>query len=410
MKSKRAVLSVVLGGLLVVCALPGCVPFLEFIGLGQPGEGGSEYPHDLSQVFSRGECEGHAEVRFTAAPADPDDLSHIYPLGLMTGSHVTPVDHQYYYWASLDAPVERYTVHSPADGVIVEVGYQPPDYRVIIEHSCDVYTIWIHLEQVAGPIAQLNGTISSSRPHYERIPVSAGELIAYDGGTNGFDFSVHDGRVILPGYVRPESYVTEPWKVHTVDPYDVFDEPVRARLLTKNVRQVEPLGGKIDHDVPGRLIGNWFVEGTNGYAGIIQSSGPVASDQEVGYWSTHLAIAPDPIDPSAIIVSMPSFGDHRAQVAIGDLDPHPADVSVETGLVKYELVGWAYVRRSTGEHWSSITRPAYDDIIVEVYPQHVDGTVLCQLLDDHRLKFEAFPGMRAYEVGGFTSEARIYER
>ncbi len=41
---------------------------------------------------------------------------------------------------------------------------------------------------------------------------------------------------------------------------------------------------------------------------------------------------------------------------------------------------------------------------------HVDGTVLFQLLEDHRLKFEAFPGLRAHEVDGFTSEATIYER
>ena len=400
MRSKRAMLAVVLGGLLAVCWLPGCVPFLELIGVGQP-EGSSEYPHNLSQVFSRGQCEGHGEVRFTAAPADPDDLSHIYPLGLMTGSHVTPVDHQYYYWTSLDVPVEHYTIHSPADGVIVEIGYQPPDYRIIIEHSCDVYTIWIHLEHLAGPIGHLHGMISSSRPHYGRIPVSVGEIIAYDGGTAGFDFSVHDGRVVLPGFVRPETYEVEPWKIHTVDPYDVFVEPVRSRLLTRNVRQVEPLGGKIDHDIPGRLIGNWFVEGTNGYAGV---AGPD------GYWSTHLAIAPDAIDPRAIIVSMPSFGGHREQVAIGDLDPHPADVSVATGLVKYELVGWAYVRESTGEHWGSTSWTASDDIIVEIYPQHVDGTVLFQLLEDHRLKFEAFPGLRAHQVDGFTSEARIYER
>jgi len=407
MRSKRCVLLALLGGLLAVACLPGCVPFLEWIGLGQPGAG--EAP-DLSWFFSRGECVERDPVRFTAVPADPDDLSHIYPLGLMTGSHVTPVDHQYYYWASLDVPVERHTVHSPADGVVVEVGYQPPDYRVIIEHSCDVYTIWIHLEQLAGPLARLDGAISSSRPHYERIPVSAGELIAYDGATNGFDFSVHDARVVLPGFVRPETYAAEPWKVHTVDPYDYFDEPARSRLLAKNVRQVEPLGGKIDHDVPGRLIGSWFVEGTNGYAGIVQQSGPVAPGQQIGYWSTHLAIAPDAIDPSAIIVSMPSFGDHRAQVAIGTLTPHPADVSVATGLVKYELVGWAYVRESTGEHWGATSWTAYDDIIVEVYPQHVDGTVLFQLLDDHRLKLEAFPGLRADEVSGFTDDATIYER
>jgi hypothetical protein len=212
MRSKRAMSLVVLGGLLAVCSLPGCVPFLELIGLGQAG-GGSDYPDNLSQFFSRGECIERPDVRFTAAPADPNDLSHIYPLGLMTGSHVTPVDHQYYYWASLDVPVERYTVHSPANGVVVEVGYQPPDYRVIIEHSCNVYTIWILLERLAGPLAHLDGAIPSSRPHYERIPVSAGEIIAYDGGTAGFDFSVHDARVLLPGFVRPESYALEPWKV-----------------------------------------------------------------------------------------------------------------------------------------------------------------------------------------------------
>ena len=89
----------------------------------------------------------------------------------------------------------------------------------------------------------LDGTISSSRPHYERIPVTGGEIIAYDGGTAGFDFSVHDARVILPGFVRPETYEVEPWKIHTIDPYDVFVEPVRSQLLAKNVRQVEPLGG-----------------------------------------------------------------------------------------------------------------------------------------------------------------------
>ena len=359
---------------------------------------------DLSMHLSRGACVEREEVRFTAAPADPADLSHIFPYGLMTGSHVTPTDHQYYYWETTDASVERYAVRSPADGVVVEVDFQNGDYRVIIEHSCDVYTIWILLQKLAGPLAHLDGAMAD-RPHnFDRIPVQAGEVIAYDGGTAGFDFSVHDGRVLLSGYVRPESYTSEPWKVHTVDPYDYFEAPVRSELLTKNVRRVEPLGGKIDHDMDGRLIGNWFVEGTNGYAG------PTNPHLGVGYWTTHLAIAPDPVDPRTVIVSMPSFGGHREQVAIGSLDPHPAEVSVESGLVEYELVGWAYVRESTGEHWSGITRPYYDDIVVETYPFHVDGVILCQLLDDRRLKFEAFPGATADEIDGFTEDAVIYER
>lgn len=356
---------------------------------------------DLSTYLSRGECAPRDKVRFTAAPADPDDLSHIFPYGLMTGSHVTPTDHQYYFWATMDASVERYPVRSPGDGVVVEVDYQGGDYRVIIEHSCDVYTIWILLQQLAGPLAHLDGAMSD-RPHtFDRIPVKAGEVIAYDGGTPGFDFSVHDGRVVLSGYVCPESYASEPWKVHTADPYNYFDEPIRSELLAKNVRRAAPLGGKIDHDADGRLIGNWFVEGTNGYAG---------AGQPGGYWQGHLAIAPDPVDPRTIIVSMPDFGDRREQVAIACLDPHPADVSVETGLVEYELVGWAYVREATGEHWAGITRPFYDDIVVEVYPQHVDGVILCELVADRRLKFEAFPGATAADVDGFTENAVIYER
>ena len=53
---------------------------------------------------------------------------------------------------------------------------------------------------------------------------------------------------------------------------------------------------------------------------------------------------------------------------------------------------------------------AVPDIVVHVYPQHVEGTVLLQLLDNSRLKAEAFPGLRADQVNDFTTAAKIYER
>ena len=402
-RKKFALLAALMGAAL----LSGC--FAGAFGFWEPPEDPWNL-EPLSQYFTRGQCQGSGDVRFTAAPADPADLSHIFPLGLMTGAHVTPVDHQYYYWAGLDVPLDTYSVHSPADGVVVQVDFMRDDYRLVIEHSCDVFTIWIHLEELAGPLAHLNGTLSSNRSVFERIPVSVGELIAYDGGTAGFDFSVHDDRIILSGFFDPTSYIVEPWKVHTVDPYDYFDEPVRSRLLTKNVRQVEPLGGKIDHDTPGTLMGNWFVENTNGYAGNSDITGTVAPDQQVGYWSTHLAVAPDPIDPSAVFVSLGSYDGRTAQYAIGDPNPHPRMVSVESGLVKYELVGSQYIIQSTDEPWFGITRTAAPDIFVRVYPQHVEGTVLFQLLDDNRLKAEVFPGLTVDQVNGFTEKAKIYER
>jgi hypothetical protein len=393
----------VLGSVLMMGCFAGTLGFLD-----QPQNSWGLLP--LSQIFTRGQCQGSGEVRFTAAPADPANLSHIFPLGLMTGAHVTPVDHQYYYWLDMNVRGE-YTVHSPADGVVVEVSYMADDYRVVIEHSCDVFTIWIHLEELAGPLEHLNGMVLSSRPNFERVPVSAGEIISYDGGTAGFDFSVHDNRVILPGFVDPTSYVAEPWKVHTVDPYEYFDEPIRSQLLTKNVRQVEPLGGKLDYDIPGSLMGNWFVENTNGYAGNSTITGTVvAPDQQVGYWSTHLAIAPDPIDPRVLFISLGSYDGRTAQYAIGNLSPHPAAVTADTGLVKYELVGSQHVIASTGEPWHGINRRAYPDVVVDVYPNHVEGTVLLQLLDDERLKIEAFPGLRSEQVVAFTAEAKVYRR
>ena len=83
------------------------------------------------------------------------------------------------------------------------------------------------------------------------IPIEAGQLIGTAGG--GFDFSVHDTKEYL-SFVVPEHYFEESFKMYTVDPYDYFAEPVRSQLLEKNVRKVEPFGGKIDYDIDGRLV------------------------------------------------------------------------------------------------------------------------------------------------------------
>ncbi len=366
-------------------------------------------PTDLSRLFSGGQCEGVGPVRLDAAPANPDQLAHIFHLGLMSGSHVTPVDHQYYYWNDLNVALERYPIYSPGDGYVVNIQFLENDYIVFIEHSCAVYTEFIHLEKLVGPLAEFEGQVSWGKPLYIRVLVRAGEIIAYDGGTNGFDFSVFDADVTLPGFINPASYQAEPWKIHTVDPYDYFDEPVRGQLLAKNVRQVEPLGGKIDHDIPGRLIGNWFVEGTNGYAGISNPSQPIKPDQQLGYWNTHLAIAPDPIDPSAVIISLGLFEGQTAQLAVVDPYPLPEDVTVETGLVKYILADWMYVHSTNGEQWFGVTRQAASDIAVQLGMQ-IRGTVLFQLLDDDHLMMETFPGIDQVEGLEFSEAAIIYER
>ncbi|MEE9513082.1 MAG: hypothetical protein V3V46_03305, partial [Anaerolineales bacterium] len=272
-----------------------------------------------------------------------------------------------------------------------------------------LYSIFIHLEQLAGPLADLDGKVPNGTTQYMRIPIKAGDLIAYDGGTFGFDFSLHDEQITLPGFLVPESYRIEPWKVHTVDPYDYFEEPIRNALLTKNLRQVEPLGGKIDHDIQGRMVGNWFVVGTNGYAGSSEVGGLVKPDQQIGYWNTHLSIAFDPIDPNGVIVSIGLYDGRSAQFLVKDADPRPEETAVETGLVKYELIDWNYMHSSSGEPWGGLAREMATDIIVAP-GVGVQGVVLLQMVADENLKMEAFPGMLAADVDGFTQAARLYER
>ena len=78
-------------------------------------------------------------------PVDLDLIEYVTPLGLMTGSHVTPVDHQYY--QNFKEPDLDIAVYSPAGGTITDIQHMQEtfsdgpgevidDYRLVIEHTC----------------------------------------------------------------------------------------------------------------------------------------------------------------------------------------------------------------------------------------------------------------------------------
>ncbi len=217
-------------------------------------------------------------------------------------------------------------------------------------------------------------------------------------GGQTLDVGVVDRRVTLRGFVFPEHYVREPWKVHTVDLFASFEEPLRSRLLAKNPRTAPPRGGKIDYDVDGRLVGNWFLRGTNWYAG--------TCDGGCDYWTGHLAFAYDHLDPTQVRVSLGDFGGQPAQFGVAGNSPDPRDVGVETGPATYELVQWQYYRAdgSIWDRWSFTSGPTARN------ESQVLGTVIVQLVAPRTLKVEAFPGKTAAEVSGFTGAARLYER
>lgn len=327
-------------------------------------------------------------VSFEYPPVNLEKINVMLPIGRMSGSHVTPTDHHYF------RGPENIEVYAPADGVVTLLAHMPnaprdTDYRMVIQHNCDVSSIYIHIDQLSEKLAEKAPELHKHT--YPNVDVEGGEVIGYFRGS--IDYNVVDENVMLQ-FISPELYEGEPWKIHVPNTFDYFNEPVRAQLIEKNVRKAQPLHGKIDYDTPGKLAGNWFIEGSGGY-----------SNDLGDYWNTHLTIAYDYIDPERVVLSIPQFDDEESkQFAVKGNAPDPADIGVSE-LIKYELVSYDYFT-DNGEHWD---RESPEKVHTEPSDE-VMGVVLAEMLENNKLKFEAFPGKTASEVSSFTSEAVVYER
>ncbi|MQF70223.1 hypothetical protein FIM12_07840 [SAR202 cluster bacterium AD-804-J14_MRT_500m] len=359
--------------------------------------------------FSCNELDGN-QLTTTFFPTDL--ITAIEPMGRTSpfNSHVTPTDHLYVH---REYSAGNEYVLAPGDGYIVQVdraredsplsitddqgkfrGEQAkplvPDYRVVMMHSCALFTIFIHLGELAPAVEEASGPVLRGKTWmagYDREPLllKAGDPIARYGSQN-LDWSVHDANTVLEGFVAPDRYEDERFKIHTVDPFQFYREPARAALLDKMLRQAEPRAGKIDYDIEGRIIGNWFLEGTND---------PLDAQ-------TQLSIVYGYIDPTQLRISIgadmgiddslcgPCFGSY----GVRGNEPDPANIGVGAGLVKYELM-------SRDEERAWVSERVGDTSL---------GAFLVQHLGDRRIRVEVIPGKSLEEVSGFSDKARTYRR
>lgn len=355
--------------------------------------------YQLTEGWSRGLASGRGAVPLTVAPMRPVDVGQFQPNGLVAGAHVTPVDHCYFYPADPGRPRGAYDVFAPAAGRITMIQHRTSlagstetqrdydDYRVIIAHTGTFFSYFDLIDVMdPGIVAQIPGGLVRGGTTLCNVPLTAGQLVGKIGARS-LDFGVVDTERPLAGFLNPEHYLLESWKLFTQDPIEAFAEPVRSQIQAKSARTAVPLGGKIDNDVAGRLVGNWFGEGTNGYAG---------TDDPRGYWLGHLAIFRHFLDPNVVVISL---GDYdglgpRSFAAKGNL-PDPAGVARESGPVSYELIDFT-------KPSSAAPLAGSNGVVV--------GTVLFEVLDGDRLRVEQFPRRSAAQVSGFTAAAKIYER
>ena len=345
------------------------------------------------------QCE-ETKVKFDYAPVNLDETEVFLPLGLMIGSHVTPIDHHYFQNFNNNEP--DIEVYSPGAGYVtsiqlMQIHAEVGDYRVVIEHKCKVSSIYIHIYTLS---EKLQKEITDKNYLSTKIPVEAGELIGYY--KNNVDYNLVDENFVLTGFANPSSYESEPWKIHVPNTFEYFNEPVKSQLMAKILRTAEPISGKIDYDISGKLAGNWFLEGTNGYAGAVSNPG------DEGYWLGHLSFVYDAYDPERIVLSIGGYGgEDSKQFAVRGNSPDPKDVDVQSGAVKYELITYDWLVPD-GSSWDrkSLAKP----LTTQAHENNVEGAVLVQVLEGNKIKFEAFQGKAANQVSGFMGNAKIYER
>ncbi|MBI4004942.1 hypothetical protein HY358_02290 [Candidatus Roizmanbacteria bacterium] len=366
-------------------------------------------------------CE-NKKVVFTASPMDPRDINFIEPIGELKQGHILPGDHIGidYNTSPTTKPVK---VYAPADATLITVErhpYTPPagypqtmrHYHFYLVHSCNLFTGFVHLTEFSPEILakssqlkELNdATISEPKSIMVGIPIRAGQEIGTAWSFGLLGMVTVDLTATNKGYLKPESYRGENWRMHSVAPFDYFSEPLKTRLLAKNPRTAAPRGGKIDFDIDGKIVGNWFQEGTGGFKDLnVQPR--QCGNFPCPYWSGHLALVYDYIDPKQLRVSI----GHDAGLGVstpygvkGD-NPDFKDVDISNGLVKYELVALKDTSREKGYQ--------SEDPLIEVSDEtRVLGTMLVQLIESQKLRAEVFPGKMKNQVTAFTSNARVYTR
>jgi hypothetical protein len=343
-------------------------------------------------------CDG--AVVFDHPPVDLDAVEYLLPLGLMTDSHVTPVDHHYF--QNFLEPDREIEVYAPGTGRVVSIQHfgSPvaenreglvDDFRIVIEHTCTISSIFIHIDHLVPKLAEHDPGIGN----YAGIDVAvgAGELIGWF--TENVDFNLVDLDFVTDGLIDPASYRQEPWKIHVPNTFAYFTPELAAQLEDLSLRTAEPRAGRFAYDIDGRLVGNWFLEGSNGYAG---------TDPD-RYWAGHLTFAYDYLDPSLIIVSIGTFDTRSRQFAVTGNGPDPAEVSIDSGLVVYELVDWDYW--AGDERWD---RHSFASGITAAPGASVSGVIAVQMVTERELLVEVVPGITADEISGIGPEAKLYTR
>ena len=293
-----------------------------------------------------------------------EPLGHLSPPG-----HTIPTDHVYFYgWNAYTGggpgqdTVKR-TVYAPTSGT-VEFMLQPvgTDWKISFRVTKDFSYYLDHVLLKPGGFKV--GDI-----------VSAGDVIGIVNAPAALDLGAFDTSLPpLPGFANPKRYV--PQTLYAVNPFKYFVEPLRSQLYAMQYRAPNaPRDPRIDMDISGRLVGNWYEESVPNTSD--GSSGPIG-------WPKTLAFVYDNYDPTLPRIAIGGTISDVFTGTIPDNAPRFENVSVASGKVTYSV----RYTMSTQFQW---------------------GLMIVQMLADDRIRVQVFQDASS-SSGEFDSRAHIYLR
>jgi hypothetical protein len=295
-------------------------------------------------------------VEFTCSPLDLGDITAITPLGNLNprGGHVFPTDHIYLQY---DQP-KQLPVHAPAAGVVQSLRPRAQDAKIEVRVNEHFFYYLDHLI--------VDATVK------EGAAVRAGQRLGVTSGRSWFDLGCVDTSKPSKPFINRQRYPDS--TLHAVAPLALFTEPLRSQLYAK-VATSGDRDGRIDFDRPGKLVGNWFLEG------------PSAEESQSGRpetWAKQLAFVPDPHQAKTVCVSIGGTIAPAGlyQAADGSLDP--AGVSPGSGKIVYRV----RCNQDGGER---------------------RALLLVQMEAADRVRVEFLPGTTE-PPAGFTAAAKVYGR
>lgn len=340
---------------------------------------------------------GEGSIVFTLMPIKETDYYAITPLGSVKGAdHTFPTDHGGFIWNNPDSYPPSYDVVAPAYGLITEIRYSRlpwpsgsgqtgyyNDYRVRIDHTNSFRSLIGHISELDESLLAQTGALTEGDNKFfdNPITIEKGEIIGKTGGRpgaqTGLIWWVIDEDITLD-YVNPDRYNQFANASHFI-PYCTED---LQSLLTPKLggaepyyykRTAEPLYGKVDFDVSGKLVGNWFEETIN-------------QDDPMAEYEKHLSFVYSMWDPTVVWVGIGgTLGITATVYTVEGTVSDPADVTRDSGQIVYHLQGTQ-----------------------EFSQESLQATLLVEMVDDEKIKVEGFAGW--VNTPSFTGNAIYYIR